>query len=228
MWLGPRGEGGRGQGHPRGACRQRTAEGKALAHRGDSKGAGARSGPQGPPGEQRGGRQVVRTLLGPEAGTLVPREPPQTPPRAPAHTVPRAGAYAGNRPKTVQNPRGFPAAPLASPLPAERLRPSLQSERVLRGSSFGHSHANPVSSLTSAWPLPVSSGPQSQGALHPCDPRRGPRALPRHSAGRGGLGGAEAGRGGLGGLEGTRRGGGDSTMSPSLSRAPLWLFPSVA
>lgn len=71
---------------------------------------------------------MVRTLLGPEAGTLVPREPLQTPPRAPAHTVPRAGAYAGNRPKTVQNPRGFPAAPPASPLPAERLGPSLQSE----------------------------------------------------------------------------------------------------
>lgn len=34
---------------------------------------------------------MVRTLLGPEAGTLVPREPLQTPPRAPAHTVPRAG-----------------------------------------------------------------------------------------------------------------------------------------
>lgn len=67
---------------------------------------------------------MVRTLLGPEAGTLVPREPLQTPPRAPAHTVPRAGAYAGNRPKTVQNPRGFPAAPPASPLPAERLGPS--------------------------------------------------------------------------------------------------------
>lgn len=81
--------------------------------------------------------------------------------------------------------------PLPSPLRGSD--PQVQSERVLRGSlgsSFGHSHANPVSSLTPAWPLPVSSGPQSQGALHPCDPRRGPRALPRHSAGRGGLGGA--------------------------------------
>lgn len=82
---------------------------------------------------------MVRTLLGPEAGTLVPREPLQTPPRAPAHTVPRAGAYAGNRPKTVQNPRGFPAAPPASPSPLRGSDPHFsQSESSGEAASVIH------------------------------------------------------------------------------------------
>lgn len=60
---------------------------------------------------------------------------------------------------------------------------SESSSGVAWKTGFGHSNANPLPNLTPVWLLSVSSGLQSQLALHPSDTQEGPRVLPEDSAG---------------------------------------------